>query len=131
MTSTLTLVIYTAILTWLSLLAASIIRAKAWTLPGMMIGMGNRDNLREPTPLAARADRAARNTVEGFIIFAAIALTAHAAGVASPRVALGAEVFFWSRILYIPIYYAGITYLRTVVWTVGVAGLAMMISALI
>jgi uncharacterized MAPEG superfamily protein len=131
MTSTLTLVIYMAILTWLALLAASLIRAKGWTLPGMMIAMGNRDNLPEATPFAARADRTARNTVEGFILFAAIALTAHAAGIASPRIALGAEVFFWSRVLYIPIYYAGIAYLRTVVWTVGVAGLATMISALL
>ena len=131
MTSTLTLVIYMAILTWLALLVASLIRANGWTLPGMMIAMGNRDNLPEAPPLAARADRAARNTVEGFILFAAIALTAHAAGIASPRVALGAEVFFWSRIMYIPVYYAGIAYLRTVVWTVGVAGLAMMISALV
>jgi len=131
MTSTLTLVIYMAILTWLALIAASLIRANGWTLPGMMIAMGNRDNLPEATPLAARADRAARNTVEGFILFVAIALTAHAAGIASPRVALGAEVFFWSRVLYIPIYYAGIPYLRTVVWTAGVAGLAMMVSALI
>ena len=131
MTTTLTLLIYMAVLTWLALLAASLIRANGWTLPGMMIAMGNRDNLPAATPLAARADRAARNTVEGFILFAAIALTAHAAGIASPKVALGAEVFFWSRILYIPIYYAGIAYLRTVVWTVGFAGLAMMISALI
>ncbi len=131
MTSTLTLLIYMAILTWLALLAASLIRASGWTLPGMMIAMGNRHNLPEATPLAVRADRAARNTVEGFILFAAIALTAHAAGVASPRVALGAEVFFWSRVLYIPVYYAGIAYLRSVVWTVGVGGLGMMISALV
>ena len=131
MTSTLTLVIYMAILTWVALLGASLIRARGWTLPGMMVAMGNRDNLPDATALAARADRTARNTVEGFILFAAIALTAHAAGVASPRIALGAELFFWSRVLYIPIYYAGIAYLRTVVWTVGMAGLAMMVSALI
>lgn len=131
MTSTLTLVIYMAILTWFALLAASLIRAGGWSLPGMMIAMGNRDNLPGATPFAARADRAARNTVEGFILFTAIALTAHAAGIVSPRVALGAEVFFWSRVLYLPIYYAGIAYLRTVVWAIGVAGLAMMTSALV
>ena len=119
------------LLRWVLLLGASLIRARGWTLPGMMVAMGNRDNLPDATALAARADRTARNTVEGFILFAAIALTAHAAGVASPRIALGAELFFWSRVLYIPIYYAGIAYLRTVVWTVGMAGLAMMISALL
>ncbi len=131
MSSTLTLVIYMAAITWLALLTSSLIRAKGWTIPGMAIAMGNRDNVPESTPLAARADRAARNTVEGFVLFAAIALVAHVAGVSSPRVALGAEIFFWSRVLYIPIYYAGIPYLRTIVWTVGIFGLAMMISALV
>lgn len=97
----------------------------------MAIAMGNRDNLPAATPFAARADRAARNTVEGFILFAAIALTAHAAGVASPRVEMGAHIFFWSRVLYLPIYYAGIAYVRTAVWTAGVFGLAMMVSALV
>lgn len=131
MTSTLTLVIYMAILTWAALLAASLIRASGWTPSGMVLAMGNRDNMPDATPFAARADRAARNTIEGFILFTAIALTAHAAGLVTPRVTLGAEIFFWSRVVYIPIYWAGIAYLRTVVWTAGMAGLAMMISALI
>ena len=131
MTSTLTLVIYMAILTWLTLLAASLIRAKGWTFSGMMIAFGNRDKLPAATPLAGRAERTARNTLENFLLFAAIALVAHAAGATSPRVAMGAELFFWSRVVYIPVYYAGIIYLRTAVWLVGVIGLAMMIAALV
>lgn len=131
MTYSLTLVIYMAVLTFVALLAASLIRAKGWTVPGMVVAMGNRDNVPEPNAFAARADRAAKNTLEGFVLFVAIALVAHAAGIASPRVAQGAELFFWSRVLYIPIYYAGIPYLRTVVWTAGIFGLAMMVSALV
>lgn len=131
MTSTLTLVIYMAILTWLTLLAASLIRVKGWTFPGTMIALGNRDNLPAATPLAGRAERTARNTLENFLLFAAIALIAHVAGATSPRVAMGAELFFWSRVLYIPVYYAGIVYLRTAVWLVSVVGLAMMIAALV
>ena len=131
MTPTLTLVIYMAILTWLTLLAASLIRAKGWTPAGMMIAFGNRDNLPDATALSGRAARTAQNTLEGFLLFAAIALVAHAAGVASPRVVLGAQVFFWARVVYIPVYYAGIVYLRTVVWTVGIFGLAMMIFAML
>jgi hypothetical protein len=38
-----------AIITWTSLLAASLIRAEGWTFPGMMLAMRNRDNL--PTHL--------------------------------------------------------------------------------
>lgn len=128
MTSTLTLVIYMAVLTWLTLLAASLIRAKGWTLPGTMIAMGNRDKMPEATPLAGRAERTARNTLEGFVLFTAIALVAHVAGATSPKVAMGATIFFWSRVLYVPIYYAGITYLRTAVWFVGIVGLMMMIA---
>jgi uncharacterized MAPEG superfamily protein len=131
MTETLTLVIYMAVVTWLTLLAASLVRAKGWTRAGTMIALGNRDNLREATPLAGRAERTARNTAENFMLFAAIALVARAAGATSAKVASGAEIFFWSRLLYIPVYYVGIIYLRTAVWLVSVIGLAMMIAAIV
>jgi uncharacterized MAPEG superfamily protein len=130
MTHLLSLVVCMAGITWLLLLAASLIRAKGWTPEGMKIAMGNRDNLPEATPLAGRADRTAKNTLEAFVLFAALALVAHVSGAQSPRMALGAEIFFWSRLVYIPVYYMGIPYLRTVVWTVGFVGLAMMAFSL-
>lgn len=131
MTETLTLVICMAIVTWLTLLAAGLFRAKAWTFQGTMIAFGNRDNLPEATPLAGRVERTARNTAENFVFFAVIALVAHAAGATSASVATGAEIFFWARLLYIPVYYAGIVYLRTAIWLVSIIGLGMMISAVV
>jgi uncharacterized MAPEG superfamily protein len=130
MTHTLALVIYMAILTWLTLLVASLIRVKGWTPSGTMIALGNRENLPTPTPFAGRAERTARNTLENFVLFAAIALVAHAAGATSPKVATGADIFFWARVLYIPVYYAGIAYLRTAIWVVSIVGLGMMILAI-
>lgn len=131
MTSTLTLVIYMAIITWALLLLASVIRAKGWTPAGMMIAFGNRENLPDADAFAGRVERTARNTLENFVLFAAITLVAHAAGASSPKIAMGAQIFFWARVLYIPVYYAGIVYVRTVVWMVSIAGLAMMISAML
>ena len=131
MTPTLTLVIYMAVLTFATLLAASLIRAKGWTPKGMAIAMGNRDNLPDADAFAARADRTARNTLEGFVLFTAVALVAHAAGAISPMVATGAQVFFWSRVLYVPVYYAGLVPVRTIVWTAGIGGLGMMIAGLV
>ena len=131
MTSTLTLVIYMAILTWLTVLLASLVRVKGWTPSGTMIALGNRDKLPEATPFAGRAERAARNTLENFVLFAAIALVAHASGATSPRIATGAEIFFWARVLYIPVYCAGITYLRTAIWVVSIVGLGMMVLAIL
>ena len=65
------------------------------------------------------------------LLFTAIALVAHVAGATGPKVAMGATIFFWSRVLYVPIYYAGIAYLRTAVWFVGMIGLMMMIAGIL
>jgi uncharacterized MAPEG superfamily protein len=125
------LVVYMAVVTWLTLLAASLVRVKGWTLAGTLLAFGNRDNLPEPSPLAGRAERTARNTLENFVLFAAIALVAQAAAAQSPQLLVGAQLFFWSRVVYIPVYYAGIKYLRTAVWATSIVGLGMMISALL
>jgi len=127
----LTLVIHMAVVTWLTLLAAGLIRVKAWTVAGTLLAFGNRDDLPEASALAGRAERTARNTLENFVLFAAIALIAQAAASQSPRILLGAQVFFWSRLLFIPVYYAGIKYLRTVVWLASIAGLGMMVYFLL
>jgi uncharacterized MAPEG superfamily protein len=131
MTETLTLVLYMAILTWATLLVASLVRVKGWTFSGTKLAMGNRDNIPVETPLSGRADRTAKNTLENFVLFAAIALVAFAAGVNNPRVAMGAEIFFWARVVFVLVYYAGIAYLRTLVWVASIVGLGMMLSAML
>jgi uncharacterized MAPEG superfamily protein len=130
MTPLLQLVVYATVLTWISIVAAAALRNREWTLEGMKIGLSNRDNLPEPTPIGGRAVRAAANTLENFVLFAALALTAHAAGRDS-EATLGAQVFFWARVVYLPVYWAGITYIRSLIWGVGIAGLAMMLVALV
>lgn len=120
-----------AVVTWLTLLAAGLIRVKAWTPAGTLLAFGNRDNLPEASALAGRAERTARNTLENFVLFAVIALIAQAAAPQSPRILLGAQVFFGARLLFIPIYYAGIKYLRTVVWLASIGGLGTMVYALL
>jgi len=131
MNNALTVVAYMAIVTWLMLIVASLMRARAWTLPGLMLALGNRENMPNASPLAARADRAARNTLENFVLFAAIVLAAHATGTNNPQVELGAQIFFIARLAYIPIYLAGIPYLRTADYVVSLAGLAMIVKAII
>jgi uncharacterized MAPEG superfamily protein len=130
MTPLLWIVVKLAVITWACLLAASLLCARGWTPEGMKFAMGNRERMPEPSPLAGRAERMARNTLENFVLFAVIALVAHGAGQATPGVLRGAEVFFWARLIYIPVYVAGVPYLRTGVWAVAIAGLAMMIAAL-
>jgi len=130
MTPLLQLVAWSTVLTFVAIVAAAVMRNREWTLEGMRIGLSNRDRLPEATPLGGRAVRAANNTIENFVLFAALALTAQAAGLGEQATA-GAQVFFWARVVYLPVYWAGITYLRSLVWAVGVAGLAMMLLAIL
>jgi uncharacterized MAPEG superfamily protein len=130
MTPLLWIVVKLAALTYLCLLVASLWKARGWTLPGLKLAMGNRENMPEPSAMAGRAERTARNTLEAFVVFSALALVAHSANKATPLLMQGAETFFWARLLYVPVYVAGVAYLRTGVWTVELVGLAMMVCGL-
>jgi uncharacterized MAPEG superfamily protein len=39
----------------------------------------------------------------------------------------GANIFFWARVAYFPTYLAGIAYVRSALWAVGLIGLAMVL----
>jgi uncharacterized MAPEG superfamily protein len=98
---------------------------------GLKWNAGNRDG--EPKPLngmAARADRASRNFLETFVFFAAAVLAVELAHRNSDLTATGAQIYFWARVAYLPVYTIGIPYLRTVVWGVGFWGLLQMLEAL-
>ncbi|MBV8380550.1 MAG: MAPEG family protein [Paucibacter sp.] len=117
-------------LTWITLMGASLIRVKGWTPSGMLLAFGNRDKLPDPSAFAGRAERTARNTLENFVLFAALALVAQAAGAANEHVIFGANLFLWARLLYIPVYLAGIAYLRTAVWAASIVGLGIMLGGM-
>lgn len=123
--------VWSAILTFAMLGAASLFRSQGWTWPGMQLAFGNRDNLPPATPLAGRAHRAAMNMLENLVLFTALIAAVHFAGKANaPQVQTGAALFFWARLLYWPCYLAGVVYLRTGIWLVSVVGLAMIAAAM-
>jgi uncharacterized MAPEG superfamily protein len=81
------------------------------------------------TGVAARLDRARGNFLETFAFFAALVLAVVALGRQDATSALGAQLYFWARLVYVPVYAAGIPYLRTLVWAVSIAGLVMLLTA--
>ncbi|RYZ74870.1 MAG: hypothetical protein EOP91_00940 [Lysobacteraceae bacterium] len=98
---------------------------------GLAWNAGARDG--EPAPLtgvAARVDRALRNFLETFVFFAAAVLAVVLTQRGNAESALGAQVYFWARLAYVPIYAAGIPYLRTAVWAVSIWGLLQVLWAL-
>ena len=130
MTALLELTVYFTVWTLVTVVVGGAIRNQEWTKEGRQIGLGNRDNLKEATPMGGRAERAAKNSIEAAVFFVPLALIANAAGL-DAEVMLGAQIAFWARIAYVPIYIAGIKYLRSLVWIVGVVGYGMMVAAML
>jgi uncharacterized MAPEG superfamily protein len=131
MTTDVSMLVYAAILYFVMLLLPGTIRVKGWTPAGAKLLFGNRDDLPEPSPLAARADRAAKNMTEALLMFAPLVLAARLVGVPSSATALGAQLFLGARVAYLLVYLAGVPYLRTAVWAVGVLGTGMIAAALL
>ncbi|MBC2883887.1 MAPEG family protein [Ochrobactrum sp. CM-21-5] len=93
---------------------------------------GPRDEGFRPSgKIAGRAERASVNFRETYPAFAALALALALKGDASGWGIYGAWVWFLCRIVYIPLYLAGIPYIRSFVWLGALAGLGMMFLALI
>jgi uncharacterized MAPEG superfamily protein len=130
MPKSLMLVVYMALVTWLMVMLSSLFRLRSWTPAGLLLALGNRDNMPTPSPVALRIDRATKNTIENFVFFAVLVLVARMGGALESQVAFGAEMFFWARIAYIPLYSAGIPYVRTVAWGLGIIGLGIVLSAI-
>ncbi|MFZ5627692.1 MAG: MAPEG family protein [Spirochaetota bacterium] len=123
--------LYSALLYWGMLLFASLAHARGWTLPGMKIAMGNRDNLPPEPRWVGRAHRAARNMGENLLIFAVVVIVAVWAKAPHDSVTTGAQIFFFARLAYFAVYLAGIPYLRTVVWAVALGGIAIIAGAVL
>jgi uncharacterized MAPEG superfamily protein len=130
MTALLELTVYFTVWTLITIVVGGAIRNQEWTKEGRDIGLGNRDNLKEATPMGGRAERAAKNSIEAAAFFVPLALVANAAGM-DAEVMQGAQVAFWARIAYVPVYIAGIKYLRSLIWIGGVVGYGMMVSHLL
>src|SRR6202049_3304797 len=75
--------------------------------------------------VAGRLQRALHNFLETFPLFAVAVLIAAATNRHGSMAVLGSQIYFYARVLYLPLYAAGIQVVRTVVWTVASLGIVM------
>jgi uncharacterized MAPEG superfamily protein len=79
---------------------------------------------------AGRLDRALRNFVETFPLFAAVVLAAHVSVTHNALTEWGVRLYFWARVAYVPLYAAGIPLIRSLVWNVATLGIVLLVVAL-
>ena len=94
---------------------------------GLVPLAGARDALGDDSVMGSRAKRANQNMVEALVIFAPLVLVAQATGNFNETTALGAMLFFFARLVYAPLYWFGVPWLRTIVWGVGLVGTLMIL----
>ncbi len=89
----------------------------------------------EPTPplrgLAGRLDRALRNFLETFPLFAAVVLVAHVSETHDALTEWGSRLYLWGRVAYVPLYAAGVPLVRSLVWNVATVGIVFFVVALL
>jgi len=125
----LTLLAWTLVLALVQILAAAQARTRE---TGLAWNAGPRDAASVPVgKLAGRLKRAQGNLLETLPVFAAAILIAHVAGRESALSAAGAWTYLIARVVYVPLYAAGIPYVRSLAWVVSIVGILLVLVPLL
>ena len=81
-------------------------------------------------PVTGRLERAQANLYETLPLFIGAVLIAHVIGAASALTLWGTALYFWARVVYVPLYAFGVPYVRSLAWVVSLAGLVMVLASL-
>ena len=84
-----------------------------------------------PGRVAGRLQRAQANFLETFPVFAAAAIAVVVAGRQNASTGLAVQLYFWARLAYVPLYAFGVPYVRSLAWLVSLAGIVMLLKALL
>jgi uncharacterized MAPEG superfamily protein len=123
MTTELQMLAWTLVLAFVQILLFDVARTRQY---GLKWNTGPRDE--DMPPLSAQAQRLSRaqaNLFETLPLFAGFILIAHVAGLNNANTALGAQIYFWGRVAYVPLYAFGVRQVRSLVWLVSLVGLVM------
>jgi uncharacterized MAPEG superfamily protein len=118
----------TLILALVQILLAAHLRTRQY---GIDWNAGPRDEkMPQLKPLAGRMLRAQHNLFETLPLFIAAVLGAAVAGRLGLLTSIGAHLYFFGRLIYIPLYAAGIKFVRSLVWVAATGGLILVIAGL-
>jgi uncharacterized MAPEG superfamily protein len=99
---------------------------------GRKWNIGARDEaLDPPNAITGRTMRAQANFLETFPIAIVALLGVVVAGKTSPTTALGGWIWLGARVVYLPLYAAGVPVVRTIVFVISMAGLVMVLWPLL
>lgn len=92
---------------------------------GNRYSVGARDEHLQPTGVAGRLHRAQQNFLETFAIFSVFVVIVHLSDAYGSFSYWGSALYLVGRILFLPLYAAGVPWLRTFIWKLATLGLAL------
>lgn len=123
------LLAWTLVLALVQVLLPAMLRSRE---TGLAYNAGPRDGTEVPVgKLTGRMQRAQGNLFETLPVFAAAILIAHLAGRESSLSVTGAWAYLIARVVYVPLYAAGIPYVRSLAWVVSVVGILLVLVPLL
>lgn len=129
MTTELTLLAWTLVLALIQVLLPALLRNHE---TGIAYNASARDTPGAPVgKLTGRLLRAQHNLFETLPVFAAAILIAHASGREGALTQWGGWLYLAARIVYVPLYAAGVRYLRSLAWVVSLAGILLVLRAIL
>lgn len=120
---------WTLVLAFVQILLFDVARTKQY---GSKWNMGARDETMPPlSPVAERLRRAQDNLFETLPLFIGAVLIAQVSGRMTEMTALGSQIYFWARVVYVPLYAFGVPAVRSLVWLVSIVGLGMIAAPIL
>ena len=99
---------------------------------GVAFNAGPRDADGPPVGhVTGRLRRAQANLFETLPLFATAILVAHVAGRDGALTFWGSWLFAAARVAYVPVYAAGVPYLRSLIWVFSLIGLLLVLAAIL
>lgn len=86
---------------------------------GLLDAVGYPENPKPLSPWAVRMKAAHYNAIENLVVFAALVLVAHAAGISNEVTLMACTIYFWARIVHFAAYTFRIPWVRTLAFVAG------------
>jgi uncharacterized MAPEG superfamily protein len=112
------------------LVAITLITALMWVpyildrlaVRGLADTVGYPEAPKPQTPWAQRMMKAHSNAIENLVVFAALVLAAHAAGVSNGATVFACALYFWARVVHFFAYTFALPWVRTLAFVAGFVG---------
>ncbi|MGA8295050.1 MAG: MAPEG family protein [Rhodoplanes sp.] len=129
MTTELRMLAVSIVLGFVHIILASHAKSRVY---GYRWSAGARDQAMPPLAgVAGRLERALQNFGETFPLFAAAVLLAQVADRHNAFTVWGAQLYFWARVAYLPLYAFGVPLVRSLAWNVAAAGVFLVLLGLL